>query len=41
VFFLPIALLIIFLIFRFIAATVDEYVAGGLTYIATGLNMSE
>jgi sodium/potassium/calcium exchanger 6 len=32
---------LIYLIFRFISATVDEYIAGGITVISEYLGMSE
>lgn len=40
-FFIPVALCIIFYIFKFISSTVEEYIAGGITYIAEYLKMSE
>ncbi len=40
-YFLPVAICIIFYIFRFISSTVEEYIAGGITYIAEYLKMSE
>ena len=38
---MPIALFIILLIFRFISATVEEYIAAGITYISDYFELSE
>ena len=39
--FLPIAFFLIYLIFTFISATVEEYISGGITYISGTLGLSE
>lgn len=40
-FFLPVAFLMIYLIFGFVSATVEEYIAGGITYVSETLELSE
>lgn len=40
-FFLPVAFLMIYLIFGFVSATVEEYIAGGITYVSEALELSE
>lgn len=39
--FMCIALLIIYFIFKFISATVEEYIANGITYISEYFKLSE
>jgi sodium/potassium/calcium exchanger 6 len=38
---MPISIFIIYLIFRFTSATVEEYIAEGITYMAEYFKMSE
>ena len=38
---MPLALFIIYLIFRFISATVEEFIAAGITYISDYFKLSE
>lgn len=38
---MPLALFIIYLIFGFVSATVEEYIAGGITYASEALELSE
>ena len=38
---MPLSFFIILIIFRFVAATVDEYIAEGITYMSEYMELSE